>query len=46
MAHQQTDQVLDAQSIPVIDCTSIMETLIKKKTAHHNPAIQQISKNM
>ena len=34
MVDQQTDQVLDAQSVPVIDCTSIMETAIVKTTGH------------
>ena len=42
MVDQQTDQLLDAQSVPVIHCTSIIwETVIEKTTAHHNVANDQ-----
>ena len=41
MADQQTDKVLDAQSVPVIDCKSIMETNIEKTTTNHNAAFEQ-----
>lgn len=34
MADLQLDQVLDTQSVTVIDCTSVMETAIVKITAH------------
>ena len=45
MVDQQTDQLLDAQSVPVIHCTSIIwETDIEKTTAHQNVANDQISK--
>ena len=46
MADQQTNQVLNAQSVPVIDCTSIMETVPEKVTAHHNAAIEKILKDI
>ena len=46
MADQQTNQVLNAQLVPVIDCTSIMETVTEKVTAHHNAAIEKILKDI
>ena len=46
MADQQTNQVLNAQLVPVIDCTSIVETVTEKATAHHNAAIEKILKDI
>ena len=46
MADEHIDQVLPAQSVSVVDCRSIMETVIEKITVCHNVAIEQISKNI
>ena len=39
MADQQTVQVLYTQSVLIIDCPSIMEKVIEKKTAHYKVEI-------
>ena len=38
--------MLNAQLVPVIDCTSIVETVTEKATAHHNAAIEKILKDI